>query len=713
MSTMSTTEISGDTRYLAAGLPSGVDELLVRTFEGSEQLGRPFQFQVELLGLKIVDPTKVIGKNMTVRMTMGDGKPRFFNGYVSRFVHEGMDGRLHRFRATLVPWLWFLTRQSDCRLFFKTATADLMKKTKVPEIIQEIWKTAGFTDYEDRLKGTYPERELTVQYRETTFAFCQRLMEYEGIYYYFKHEDGKHTLVLADDPANHDAGPAAEVSYLPTDSASTDEERINLWTVERELQTTKTALTDYDFKKPKTALLATGAMARDVDPEYEFFDYPGDYTVQADGDRLARTRAEESACQFMTVHAQGNCRGIASGFKFKLVGQLREDMKDEFLAVDVRHHAVCDAGDSVEDDSAGADGYVCSFTARKAADQFRPQRLTPKPVVNGPQTAVVCGKSGEEIETDEYGQIKVHFHWDRYGKMDENASPWIRVAQSWAGKKWGSIHTPRIGQEVMVEFLEGDPDKPIVTGRVYNNEHMPPYALPDNKTISGIKSDSSKGGAGFNELRFEDKKGEEQIFMHGEKNLDVRIKNDAHEFIGHDKHLQVENDNHVWIKNDEHVKIARDQVNLISRDRGLKVDGKESVEITKSKSLKVGDDVIEEFKKNQSTQVTENYYLKAKNIVLEAAENITIMINDKIYLAFDSKGVKIGSSGKVELESTGAMGLKSSDALKMEAAQAAELKGGTGLKMDGGPTVELKASGSAKVDGGGSLSLKGGAVKIN
>ena len=703
-----------DNRFMSIGTPLKGIEFVPVVFEGTEALGRPFQFFVEVLSDKEPDHTKLIGENVTVRIRQGDGKDRLFNGYVSRFVNLPRNGRMFRSRMTLVPWLWFFTRQADCRLFHAGAAVDLLKKVKVPEIVQEIWKDAGFNHYKSQLQTEYPERELTVQYRETTFNFFSRLMEHEGIYYYFEHEDGKHSAVLCDSPSNHEVREGAEtLLWDPTEEGVTGAEHVSEWVIEREMHATKTALADYDFTKPNTPLSEVGAFPREIDPVYEVFDAPGDFLVKEQGERLANTRAQELGSQYMTIHGAGNIRNLGPGQKFSLSGPVRPDQKGEFLCLAASYRAANDIGDSGKP-VAGSEAFSCTFTVRAAADQFRPARTTPVPVISGPQTAVVVGADGDEIHTDQegYGRVKVKFHWDRYSKADQNASPWIRVAQVWAGKKWGSMFTPRVGHEVVVDFLDGDPDRPLVAGRVYNNENMPAYELPANKTMSYIKSSSSTGGEGFNELRFEDKAGEEQVFIHAQKNMDVRVLNDAFDYIGHNKHLQVEVDNHVWIKNDSNVKIDRDHKELIARDRNLKVDGKEAKEVTKSLSLKVGEDVIEEFAKNHSEVVTKDLYLKADNICLEAATNITIKVGDQ-YVAINSDGVKIGSKGKIAFEATGEVSMKSTGAdVKVESgAGELSLKGTTGLKADGTAQAEVKGA-KASVEGQSMLELKGGMVKI-
>jgi type VI secretion system secreted protein VgrG len=355
--------------------------------------------------------------------------------------------------------------------------------------------------------------------------------------------------------------------------------------------------------------------------------------------------------------------------------------------------------------------FSCTFNAMDAGQPFRPSRITPMPTIAGPQVAVVVGPSGEEIHTDEYGRVKVQFPWDRQGMKDDNSSCWIRVSQNWAGKNWGAMIIPRITQEVIVEFLEGDPDRPIITGRVYNADNMPPYDLPDNKTMSTMKSNSSKEGQGFNEIRFEDKKGEEQIFVHAEKNQDVRVKNDSFEWIGNNRHLVVKKDQIEHVENNRNEKVDADHKEEIGKDRNLKVKGKEAKAVDGSLSLTVGDDVIEVFKKNHSEETTKDYYLKADNIVIEGMTNVTVKVGDS-FIAIESGGIKIGTSGDIALEASGNIEQTAMGDVSLKATGNASVKGTGGLALESTAQAELKAPKTA-VKGDGMLELTGGLVKIN
>jgi type VI secretion system secreted protein VgrG len=522
-------------RPIAVSSPLGDDVLLFRAMTANEQLGHLFQFDLDLLSeddqINIPD---ILGQNLTVRLALPGDETRYFNGVVSRFSHLGSEGKLAHYQATVRPWLWFLTRTADCRIF---------QEMTVPDIIKEVFREHGFTDFEEELSATYRTWTYCVQYRETDFNFVSRLMEQEGIYYYFKHEESKHVLVLADSIGAHDAFPGyEEIPFFPEvdDKASEDRDRFFEWSLAQEVQPGSCASNDFDFEKPKADLAALAAISREhTQAEFEVYDYPGEYSETSDGDEYVRSRIEELHARYEQVQGSANARGLAAGALFTLTDCPREDQNREYLITSAQHNLELDAYGT--GGGGGGELYSCTLTAIASSQQYRSPRTSQKPAVQGPQTAIVVGKSGEEIWTDKYGRVKVQFHWDRYGKADENSSCWVRVASVWAGKNWGGVQIPRIGQEVIVEFLEGDPDRPIITGRVYNADNMPPYDLPANQTQSGMKSRSSKEGSGenFNEIRFEDLKGEEEVYIHAEKDHIQITENDRTETVGANRSLEV------------------------------------------------------------------------------------------------------------------------------------------------------------------------------
>ncbi len=599
-------------RHIGIGTPLGEDVLLLRSLSYSEALGSLFEMQLELLSEeKAIKFEDIVGKNVTARLSLPDGKVRYFNGYVSRFYQAGQERRLANYIATVVPWLWFLTQTSDCRIF--------QEKT-VPDIIKEVLGDYGFTaDLDDRLSGNYRKWEYCVQYRETAFNFVSRLMQQEGIYYFFEHEDGKHTLVLVDSPAAHlPYSGYGEVPFYPPTDQLREEEHIFDWRIEQKIHPGAYTHTDFDFKKPRKPLVASRESDRpNADLKYEIFDFPGEYVEFSDGDAYARTRIEEIQADYEVVHGEATARGLSAGFTFSVKNTPRKDQEGTYLITRASLFASTDAYDS--GDSGAGDAFGCSFTAIDSEVAYRSKRTAPEPRIRGPQTAIVVGSKGKEIYPDEYGRVKVQFHWDRRSKADENSSCWIRVAQVWAGKEWGAIHIPRVGQEVIVEFLEGDPDRPIITGRVYNGQAMPPYGLPGNKTVSTVKSNSSKGGGGCNEIRFEDKKGKEQVLIHAERNEDICVKGDAKETIGGDRHLIVKGDQFEQVDGDKHLTVKGDQNEKVAGDVGLIADG---------------------LRHKVSGWIT----IVAKAIILEASDFVSIKA-PKVTLSDGSQLVHIGPDG--------------------------------------------------------------------
>ena len=522
-----------ENRLLAIDSPLGKDVLLLTGFSGREEMSRLFAYHLDLLSEQDKIAAKdIVGKPVGWCVQHYHDEPRWFHGHVQRFCAGGQQTQgLRAYRAEVVPWFWFLTRTANCRIF--------QNKT-VKQIIEQVFGDFGFSDFDTGGMGrTYVKREYCVQYRETAFNFLARLMEEEGIFYFFRHEQGKHTLVLADQKSAYKNCAQSQVSY----SAGTlVQAHVDAWEHQYEFQSGKWAQTDYNFETPSTNLLtSTGTLLKLPDaPKYEKFDYPGLYRVKGDGEAFTKIRMEEEEAAYDVVAGSSQCCTFTVGGKFTLENHECESENSSYVLTAVEHSA----SDPGVEGGGGKATYGNRFACIPAATLYRPARLTPRPIVQGPQTAVVVGTKGEEIYIDKYGRVKVQFFWDREGKKDENSSCWIRVAENWAGKQWGIVFHPRIGQEVVVDFLEGDPDRPLITGRVYNAELMPPYELPKNQTQSGVKTRSSKGGGtdDFNELRFEDKKDSEDIYFHAQKDFHRVVENDDDLKVGHDQTITVKND---------------------------------------------------------------------------------------------------------------------------------------------------------------------------
>jgi type VI secretion system secreted protein VgrG len=626
-------------RLIAINSPLGKDALLLKSFTGHEGLSQLFHFSADLLSENHSIAYKdVVGKQVSLLIHLPGDEHRFWNGYVSRFATVGGDNRFSFYRAEIVPWLWFLTRTADCQTF--------QQKT-IPEIIKKVFQDHGFQDFQDRTQASYPQREYVVQYRETAFNFVSRLMEECGIFYFFEHDQNSHKLVFADKPQVHKNCPVqhkVRFNYTPG-STFLQEDVVQTWGAEEELRPGKYALTDYNFQTPNTSLMANVQTVDEIggNTKYEVYDYPGIHTKKAEGDALTKIRMEEEEAVHHLVAGSGNCRSFASGYKFQMDQHPRRDQNSDYLLTEVTHSA--SVGESYSGSgSHSEETYTNHFTCIPAAVPFRPQRLTPKPVVQGPQTAVVVGPAGEEIYPDKYGRVKVQFHWDRLGKKNENSSCWVRVSQPWAGKNWGAIDIPRIGQEVIVEFLEGDPDRPIITGRVYNDDQMPPYALPDNMTRTTFMSRSTKGGgsANYNELRFEDKKGSEQIFLNAEKDMDFRVEHDSREYVGNDRSLIVKHDQKEKVEGDLHAEVT----------------GNRNEKAGQNMSLQVGQNLQEKSGQNYAHEAGMEIHLKAgMNVVIEAGMQLTIKASGG-FINIGPAGVAI-SGTLVLINSGGAAGVGS------------------------------------------------------
>ena len=594
-------------REIEIASPLGEDVLLFYRMEVKEELGRPFRFEIEMLSadnsIRLED---LLGEKVTIRLDLGSGKSRFFNGHVARFSMIGGMGNYVVYHATVYPWLWFLTRTANCRIF---------QDKSVTDIIKDVFKKHGFNDYEETLTGNYKNWEYCVQYRETDFNFVSRLMEQEGIYYYFKHENDRHTMVLSDSASSHKPFPGCEkIPYYPPDiELRRERDHIFMWSTSQEVKPGICALNDFDFKRPRANLNVKSAIKRNhAVSDMEYYDYPGEYVQTDEGEHYARVRIEGFHADCELAEGETVARGLSVGSLFQLTGHYRKDQNQEYLVVSAEHELRSDHYET----HIGAEvrkPYSARFTAIPQKQPFRSARTTIKPFVHGPQTAVVVGPAGNEIYTDEYGRVKVLFHWDREGKADERSSCWIRTSQTWAGAKWGAIHLPRIGQEVIVDFLEGDPDRPLITGRVYNGYNMPPYDLPANATQSGIKSRSSKGGGpnNINELRFEDKKGDELIFLQAEKDHEIRVKNDQVALVINEHHHTVKSDQLELVKGDKHLKV--------NGDRNEKVDG--------TISREAGMDIQEKTGLRHALDAGMEIYLKAgMNVVVESQVTLTLKV---------------------------------------------------------------------------------------
>jgi type VI secretion system secreted protein VgrG len=588
-------------RHLAFASPLGEDELLLTELRGQEGISRLFRFDLEFLSKNPrIDLASIIGKNCTVRLRLVDGTDRFFNGIISRFSQAGSTAEFTTYHAEMVPWLWLLTRTADCKIF---------QMMTVPDIIAEVFGTYGFGDFQLRLGGAYPVREYCVQYRETDFNFVSRLMEQYGIFYFFEHVNGCHTLVLADSNGGFRPCPSqGRARYQATHVATGhDEDVVTAWEIEREARPGKSSLMDFNFKTPAVNLQVNvdGAQPPPAGMKFEMYDYPGEYELRDVGMSLATVRIEEEEAGAVLVRGGSNCRPFTSGSTFGLFEHPRGDFNATYILTAVQHAA--SEGTYEADAAAGGFTYSNQFAAMPLAIPFRPPRVTPRPTIQSLQTAIVAGP--EEIYVDEYGRIKVQFHWDRIHHRDPESSCWIRVAQAWAGKKWGSVVIPRRGQEVLVAFLEGDPDQPVVIGTVYNGDQTQPYDLPAYKTRSVLRTDSTEGGGGCNEFRIEDKVGFEEIYVHGQGELNIHVLTNRHETVEGERHLEV----------------FKDKLESVGQNRYARIDSDDVGEVGADLTRDIGGDLVLKVGGSHTEEAGQEIYLKAgMKVVIEAGMEITL-----------------------------------------------------------------------------------------
>lgn len=657
--------------------PGDMQGLMLTRLEAVEQISRPFQFDLELCSMEgaaargAADPDGILGKPACVTLTTAGSQSRYFHGVVTEFAYTGYNERRHEYRAIVRPAFWLLTRRADCRVLQNKST---------PDIFAEVCRQAGFNDHRLALSARYEPWEYRVQYRESDFDFLSRLLEHEGIYYYFEHSSDKHVMVLTDDVGKLDAVSGYEkVPYYPPAGPGVQRERDHLssWLTTKSFQPAAFAAREYNFETPASLAGGVSPVARRTTDasRFEVFEYPaGASQLTAAGvERLAKVRAEQLQVSQSVIRSSGDAAGLSAGRLFTLDGHPRSDMNKKYLITATSCELVSDGART----GAAAGGgeppqFAISIEAIDAREPFRPARITSKPLIQGTQTAKVVGVDGEEITTDKYGRVKVQFHWDRAGTSNQDSSCWVRVAQSWAGKNWGAQYVPRIGQEVVVSFLDGDPDHPLIIGSVYNADQMPPYELPANQTQSGVKSRSSKGGTAesFNEIRFEDKKDSEEIYIHAEKNLKVVVENDQTLTIGAVK--KDKGDRTVTIHNDDKLSVGR---NL-------------ETTITEQETRKVGKDRVSTLDANDQLDVKKKYTLTAgEQITLEVGAAKLVMKSDGT-IEMSGTQVKVKGNSKVEIDGT----------QTAISGQQVEVKG-TKTAVQGTGMLDLASSGAASLKG--------------
>jgi type VI secretion system secreted protein VgrG len=655
-------------RLVGVSTQLGPDALMLTDISGVEGVSMPFHLRLNLVSEDAkISGRKLLRTPVVVSLQLEDGGTRHVHGLVSRFAQLGQRDDLTAYRMEVVPWLWFLSLSRDCKVF---------QKLSVPEIVEEVFRSQGYTDFEFKC-GTHPKREYCVQYRETHFDFVSRLLEEEGIFYFFEHTDSKHTMVIAD---RNVGMPKPKSGSTLRMARGTVGERDVVTSLVREdaVHVGKMTVRNYDFLQPSLGLLNT----IDGRGQEEVYHYPERHTTPEEGERLARLRLEQEEAQGETVRGESSCRQLVSGHRFTLADHFDANVNQTYIVLQVRY-----AASSSDYRSWGSETsrYHNTFTAIPAGVPYRPPRVTRKSLVNGTQTARVVGPAGEEIFVDAHSRVKVQFYWDRVGTKDEHSSCWVRVASSWAGRQWGMIHIPRIGQEVVVHFLEGDPDQPIIIGSVYNAEQQPPFSLPENKTVSGVRSRSSMGGGSdnFNEIRLEDAKGREQMYIHAEKDQDIVVENNRTDSvgsnetiqIGHDQSITVGHDRVESVGNDESISIAMNRTESVGKDESIDVGGSRTRSVAKDESVDIGQSSATSIGKNEDRTVGDSRTTQVgKDDTVQVGKKLRINAGDEIVLTTGSASITMKKNGDIVIKGKD-ITIEGSGAITAKASKNVVLKG--------------------------------------
>ena len=660
----------------------GADALLLHGFAGEEAVSRPFRFVLDLSadGALVPDADALLGTPASVVVTLPSGGERAVHGLVSRFRRHASGAVVDGYQMELVPWLWMLSLSTDCRIY---------QKQSVPDIVAGLFRELGYRDFRLALVKPYQPREYCVQYRETHLAFVSRLLEDEGIFYWFEHQADKHVLVLADAPSA--ARPCPGGAHLEPATAgaaawAAGRDAYTRLTVERAMHPAKYTHTDYNFETPSTSLEASLDAHRGG--AGEVFEYPGGYAAPGEGSRYARLRVEEAESGRETAEGASVAAQLTPGTTVELAGTGPGGSGDgEWFVLGVNHSAHQGgyrAGDGEQF------SYENAFTAVRADVPWRPPRRTPRPRVRGTQSAMVVGKAGEEIWTDPQGRVKLHFYWDRRSRKDESSSCWVRVSTAWAGKGWGQFSVPRIGQEVLVDFLEGDPDRPVVVGRVYNAEQPPPCNPGGGGMVSGMRSKTHKG-AGYNAMEMDDTAGKEKISIHAQYDMDTTVQHD-------DTQTVVSGNRKIDVKAGTHTETIKGNTTVTISDGSYTRDVQKG-----GATVHVKGAVAENFDDSQTTTVV---------------HNVTIDGGDQIKLVSGSSSITLTKGGKIsihckELEMIGDVSIKAS-APKVEALGGDEAKLGVGNQQVTCDKAKVSVSGAAiNATAVGTHEITGALVKIN
>ena len=623
-------------RLLSLQTPLGQDTLIPSSFFGIEKLSSLFNFKISAISTnQNITPEQLLGKSVTLSISRPKSDPRYFNGIVTTFsASYAVVSKLRAYELILRPKAWLLTKTSDCKIF--------QNKTVI-QITDSIFSDNQITNYKKQgITGSHPSRDYCVQYQETDFDFLCRIWAEEGIYFYFDHKNNEHTLILSDSVNGYCDCLDKSVNHAST--IQNDTLSINKWDNDSVFVSGKYTLNDYNFEQPSTNLTATTVttLSNSQFKSWELYNYPGNYTQKNDGQNLSRYRMEQVESAYAVANGEGNYRGFMSGAKFTMEQhEVKSEEKKKYVLTSVEHTAIDEShlGNTTREST-----YSNKFEAIPATTVFRPPPVTRRPLIPGPQTAKVVGPSGEDIYCDKYGRIRVQFFWDRDGKNNENSSCWIRVAQVFAGANWGTIYTPRIGMEVIVAFLDGDPDQPLVVGSVYNADNMPPYTLPGQKTQSGIKTRSTTKGTSstYNEMRIEDQKDSELFYFRAQK----------------DFQREVMNNDTLTVSNDQTITITKNRSETVSEGNMSTTVSKGNKSTTVSKG-NVAMDVTSGNYNLTLGSGSANVKCNGGSILLQAASSITLKVGANEIVISQSgvtiKGTMVQSTATGTSKITGAI----------------------------------------------------------
>ncbi len=595
-------------------------EFSVLEMDGTEALSRLYEFDLVLSAPELtLDFEELVGKGALLTLVNG-GMRRWVHGTVAQLTQDRTLRDRTVYRARMVPWVWRLYHRRDCHIF---------QAMTVPDIVAQVLKQAGMPGDRVRFelggspRSLHPAREYCVQYRESDWSFVSRLLEEEGLFYFFEHHEDRHVLVVADHQSVHrPIAEEARVSLQDTEGVVVENNHVKAFQYAQQVCPTRVTTRDFNYLRPATLLESSRAAG---DAGLEDYDYPGEYDALDAGNALADVRLELARHRLKVGTGEGACVLFAPGYTFDLAQHPRAEFNRRYLITGLRHRGV---QHGAMQGGAGAPpiSYANHFECIPAEVPFRPERRTARPEIVGVQTAIVVGPPGEEIYTDEHGRVKVQFHWDRRGQRNAKSSCWIRVSQGVAGPGWGALYIPRVGHEVIVSFIEGDPDRPIITGRVYHAQNTPPCSLPTEKTRSTIRSSSSPGGAGSNELRFEDAAGSEEIYLHGEKDWNIEIKNDKNERVDHNETVSVGDNQVLRVGGSRAVTVSMAASETVMLAKALTVGGAYQVSVIGAMNTTVGAAQIEEVALIKKVIVGQKFELVCGSgkITVEANGRITL-----------------------------------------------------------------------------------------